>query len=101
MVVRPETAGAFDPVKVDLRDLLRAAALRYKVHHIGHAFAKTCSRDLAGFCLLSVQAEAYAGPDIFLQEVVHAPALFTMTSDLLYLSMFHRLDPFLSGGGAV
>jgi hypothetical protein len=24
-----------------------------------------------------------------------------VTSDLLYLSMLHRLDPFLSGGGAV
>ena len=94
-------AGAFDPVKVDLRDLLRVAAVRYEVHHIGHALAKTCSRNLAGFCLLSVQAEAYAGPDIFLQEIIHAPALFAVTSDLLYLSMLHRLDPFLSGGGAV
>lgn len=92
---------AVDLCEVNLRDPLGTVIFRNEVHHVGYAFPKTGCRDLARFCLLSFQTDLYACLGIFLQEIVHAPALFTMTSNLFYFSMTHICNPFLRGGGAV
>ena len=79
--------------KIDLSDLLIAGTFGNEVHHITDAFPQAGCSDLAGLRLLSFQAQGDSRPGVFAQEIVHPPALSSVTSDLLHFLVAHLLNP--------